>query len=57
MTELEQLHERQRQIIIGTCNTIGCKDCHLKWEDGCASSELQNQIMDIEFKECKEKSL
>ena len=51
MSELESLHARQKVIILGTCNTIGCKDCDLKWDGGCASSELQEKIMDIEMAE------
>ena len=44
----KQLKERHRSIIINTCNVVGCKDCDLKWEGGCASSYLQEQIMEIE---------
>lgn len=51
MTELERLIERHRNIIINTCNVVGCKDCGLKWEGGCASSDLQGQIMDIEMEQ------
>ena len=49
--ELTELRNRSRNIILNTCNTIGCKDCDLKWEGGCASSELENKIADLEFPE------
>ena len=49
--ELTELRNRSRNIILNTCNKIGCKDCDLKWEGGCASSELENRIMDLEFPE------
>lgn len=49
--ELKQLNDRYTRIIVNTCNVIGCKDCDLKWDGGCSSSELQSQIMDLEFKE------
>lgn len=48
---IKSLHERQKHTILNTCNVIGCKDCDLKWEGGCSSIELQDQIMDLEFKE------
>ena len=49
--EIESLRERSKSIIINTCNTIGCKDCDLKWDGGCASSELENKIADLEYPE------
>ena len=48
---IKDLRERSRNIILNTCNTIGCKDCDLKWEGGCASSELENKIADLEHPE------
>lgn len=51
MSELEILEERLRNIIKGTCNTIGCENCGLKWDDGCSATELQGKIMDIEMSE------
>lgn len=47
--ELTELRNRSRNIILNTCNKIGCKDCDLKWEGGCSSSELESKIMDIEM--------
>jgi hypothetical protein len=55
--ELKDLRERSKNIILGTCNTIGCKDCDLKWDGGCASSELELRIMDLEFPEFAVKEL
>jgi len=49
--EIKELRDRSRNIILNTCNTIGCKDCDLKWEGGCASSELESKIMDLEYPE------
>lgn len=49
--EIKQLRERSRDIIINTCNTIGCKDCGLKWGGGCASSELEGKITELEYPE------
>lgn len=54
MSELTELHERLTSVIIGTCNTIGCKDCDLKWDDGCSASDLGDRISDIEFKELEQ---
>ena len=45
---IEDLHNRQRDIILNTCNKIGCKDCDLKWEDSCSANELQNKIYNEE---------
>jgi hypothetical protein len=47
--ELESLRIRSRDVIINTCNDIGCKNCNLKWDGGCVSSELEGKIADIEM--------
>ena len=49
MSEIEDLRAMLKVTVLGTCNTIGCKDCHLKWDGGCAASDLDNRIMDIEI--------
>ena len=49
----EDLEIRLRNIIQGTCNTVGCDKCGLKWDDGCSATELQSKIMDIEMEEFK----
>lgn len=49
--ELEILRIRLKGIILNTCNKIGCRDCHLKWDGGCSATELDGQIMDIEMEE------
>ena len=49
MSELKDLNERLTNIIIGTCNTIGCKDCGLKWDDTCSATDLQNRIDVAEY--------
>lgn len=53
MSELNSLRERLRNVITGTCNTIGCDQCDLKWEGGCSAGELEGQIMDIELSDIK----
>jgi hypothetical protein len=57
MDRLSELNDRLRAVIIGTCNTIGCEGCDLKWSENgkekCSATELQGQIMDIEFAEVK----
>ena len=46
---MEDLQERLRNVILNTCNVVGCKDCGLKWDDGCSATELQNNIDSLEF--------
>tara|TARA_R110000851_G_scaffold59557_1_gene137817 strand:- start:149 stop:334 length:186 start_codon:yes stop_codon:yes gene_type:complete len=55
--EIKELRVRSRRIILDTCNTIGCKDCDLKWDGGCASSELENKIADLEYPEFASKGV
>lgn len=53
MKRSEELGERLKAIIIGTCNTIGCDKCDLKWGSGndCSATELQSKIFDAEAEE------
>lgn len=49
MSEKEELELRLKSVILSTCNTVGCKDCPLKWpkdEDGnkCQSDYLMMRI-------------
>ena len=53
--ELDALQESFRVLIVGTCNTIGCKECPYKWEGGCSSDEIQNRIYDLENADLLEK--
>lgn len=44
-SELESIRARMKDLIIGTCNVIGCDNCPSKWEkdsDGnsCSSDYL-----------------
>lgn len=55
MSNLEDLHFRLKNIIINTCNKIGCKDCDLKWDNSCSATELQNKILDEELLELDSK--
>lgn len=56
-TDISDLEDRLRNIIIGTCNTIGCDNCGLKWiENGkeeCSATELQGKILDEQFPQYK----
>lgn len=48
---LLELRDRLRNVITNTCNSIGCKNCDLKWDGECSATELQNKINDQELKE------
>ena len=51
MNELEDLHDRLRNLIVNTCNTVGCKNCPFIYdiEDNiCEATILQGRILDIE---------
>jgi hypothetical protein len=54
----EELRIRLRHVIINTCNTTGCKNCDLKWDDGqqecCSATDLQNRIDEAERQEEQE---
>ena len=50
MTYKKELEDRLREVIVGTCNTIGCKNCGLKWEGGCSATDLQQKIMDEDLR-------
>ena len=43
-SELDDLRDRLKGVILNTCNKIGCKDCGLKWGGGCSASELQEKV-------------
>lgn len=45
------LQTRLSKVIQGTCNTLGCDDCDLKWDDGCSATDLQGKIHDEELAE------
>jgi len=48
MKRSEELGERLKNVILNTCNTIGCAKCDLKWKDGCSALDLQDKIFDAE---------
>lgn len=50
MTRKEELNARLKDIIINTCNKIGCKDCDLKWDDTCQAVAVQNEIYELKVK-------
>lgn len=47
--EIKDLEDRLRNVIINTCNKIGCDNCDLKWPGGCSATELQGKIHDLEY--------
>jgi len=49
--EVQDLNQRLTDVILNTCNTIGCKDCGLKWDGGCSATDLQDKIDKIEYAE------
>ena len=54
MSELQDLHARLRDVIVYTCNKIGCADCDLKWNDDkntCSATDLSEKIEVIEMAE------
>lgn len=55
MKRSEDLNERLKNVILSTCNTIGCKDCGLKWNDGkdCSATDLQSRYYDAIEEESK----
>lgn len=45
MTEhTKDLERRLRDVIVNTCNKIGCDNCGLKWDGGCSATDLQNKL-------------
>lgn len=47
----EELQQRLRNIVLYTCNKVGCKNCDLKWEKGCSATELEYKTTEIEMME------
>ena len=45
---LDELNNRFRILITGTCNVVGCGKCGLEFDGGCASTILQDEIMEVE---------
>lgn len=43
---IKELHYRLKSIIENNCNSIGCANCDLKWENGCSAIDLQSKIID-----------
>lgn len=60
LSEKENLENRLRDIIINTCNKIGCGNCGLEWtENGrseCSATDLQGKIMAIELSQKSNKN-
>lgn len=44
---LEDIRDRLRNVILNTCNKIGCDNCDLKWDDGCSATELQGKELEL----------
>lgn len=51
--EIQRLENKLRNVILGTCNVIGCRNCPLEKDvDGdCEATFLQNAITRIELAE------
>ena len=52
---MKELREKLKNIILYTCNEIGCKNCDLKWDNGCSATDLQDKIISLEMEEFKNK--
>ena len=39
---MEDLQERLRDVIVNTCNKIGCKNCGLKWDGGFKFADIHD---------------
>lgn len=54
MNEINDLESRLKNIIINTCNKIGCDNCGLSWKENgnvkCSATELESKIFDIKFR-------
>lgn len=46
---IKDLENRLTNVIKNYCNAIGCRDCPLKWDEGCSATELQDKIYELEF--------
>ena len=51
MKYADELRIRLRDVITNACNTIGCRDCDLKWEGGCSATDLEDRIYEAEHQE------
>jgi len=45
-TRIERIENDITFIIKNTCNTVGCKYCHEKYETGCTVIDLQNDLLE-----------
>lgn len=49
--QLKDIQDRLRNLILNTCNKIGCESCGLSWvEDGrekCSATELQGKEFEL----------
>jgi hypothetical protein len=50
----DELRIRLRDVITNTCNTIGCRNCDLKWDDGCSATDLEDRIYEAELEEWRQ---
>lgn len=53
LDEIDTLENRLKDVIVYTCNKIGCENCGLSWtENGkekCSATELQGKIYDLKY--------
>lgn len=45
--QIEALEGRLRNVIQGTCNTVGCDQCGLKWPGGCSATDLDSKLLKL----------
>lgn len=52
---LKDLLARQKDLILNTCNKVGCGNCGLEWEENgekkCSSGELETEIWTLEMED------
>jgi len=49
MERIKELENQLRNVIESRCNAAGCKNCDLKWNDGCSRTDLDDKIMEIDM--------
>ena len=51
--EIQNLENRLKDLIINTCNKIGCDKCGLSWKEDnkekCSATELEGRIHKLKY--------
>lgn len=45
MSELEIIRDRLKNLIVSTCNTIGCENCPYKWDKDSDGNSCQSDYL------------